>query len=229
MAGAVIAYTLFSASTMLEALKSALPVGILVALAAQLFSQAKNAKEAQEKRSLFFLDSCVKAFEEARILLADGNNERVVWIAAGRALGHAYELAKEVTEDAHRRVLELHRLKYRGFFGALLSEKSPSFFYGVDPSLPIDEAAKNSSAGETRNGRILVSGVRDISDKALRAVWVAAQWPEDYKDPLQSGFSPEEIAKLIVLYPALHEFLEHKSQWHSVAGKLHARQSQNAR
>jgi hypothetical protein len=228
MAALIIAYTLFAASSMLEALTNALPVGILVALAAQLFSQSKSAKEVQEKRSLFYLESSVKAFDEARNLLKDGNNERVIWIAAARALGHAQELSKGVTEDAHKRVLELHRLEYRGFFGALLSDKPASFFYGAaDLSVTLEEAAKQSSAGETRNGRRLVSGVRDLSDKALRAVWEAAQWPEDYQDPLQAGFSPEETAKCLVLYPGLHEFLEHKSEWHSVAGKLYPRQKRD--
>lgn len=229
MAVLVIAYPFIGGSTAFEAMKNAVPAGILIALAAQLFTQSKSATEKREKRSLFFLDSCVKAFEEARSLLQDGNNERATWIAAGRALGHAQELAKDVTEDAHKRVLELHRLKYRGFFGSTLSDKPASFFYGGDPALTTDEAAKHSSRGEIRNGRPLVSGVRDLSDKALRAVWQAAQWPEDYEDPLGIGFAPEEKGKLLVLYPGLHEFLEHKSQWHSAAGKLHPRESRDAR
>lgn len=183
MAVLVIAYPFLGDSVAFEPLRNALPAGILIALSAQLFTQSKSIKEAREKRSLFYLDSCVRAFEEARSLLQDGNNDRVTWIAAGRALGHAQVLANDVAEDAHKRVLELHRLKYRGVFGALLSDKTAAFFYGVDPTLPIDEAAKESSKGERRNGRPLISGVRDLSDKALCAVWKAAQWPKDYQDP----------------------------------------------
>lgn len=229
MAVVVIAYPFLGYSVAFEPLKNALPAGILIALSAQLFTQSKSLKEAREKRSLFYLDSCVRAFEEARSLLQDGNNDRITWIAAGRALGHAQELARDVTEDSHNSVLELHRLKYRGVFGALLTNKPAAFFYGVDPTLPIDEAAKESSKGARQNGRLLISGVRDLSDKALRAVWKAAQWPEDYQDPLGSGFTAQEQESLRLLYPGLHEFLEHKARWHSVAGDLHPRECRNAR
>jgi hypothetical protein len=223
MALVTIAYPFFGDPATFEPFKNALPAGVLIALAAQLFTQSKSIKEAQEKRSLFYLDSCVKAFEEARNLLSDGNNSRVTWIEAGRALVHALELAKEVTEDQHKRVLELHRLKYRGFFGALITDKPPAFFYGGDPTLSIEEAAKQSSIGAMRNGRPLITDVKLLSEKALRAVWEAAQWPEHYQDPLGDGFKTHEVEGLRLLYPGLHGFLEHKLQWHSVAGKLHPR------
>jgi hypothetical protein len=81
------------APVLLEPLKSALPAGVLLALAGHLFTQARVGTESAEKRSLFYLDSCVKAYEEARNLLLDGNNDRATWVAAGRALVHAKELA----------------------------------------------------------------------------------------------------------------------------------------
>ncbi len=112
---------LFSPLVTFDPLVNALPAGVLVALGAQLLTQSKNIGEVNEKRSLFYLDSCVKAYEEARNLLSDGNNDRATWIAAGRALMHAKELATSVTEDAHLRVLELHRLKYRSFFREVIS------------------------------------------------------------------------------------------------------------
>lgn len=142
VAGVVVAYPLFVPLVKFDPLINALPAGVLVALGAQLFTQSKNLRDIREKRSLFFLASCVEAYEEARKLLQDGNNERVRWIAAGRALNHAKELASNVSEDTHCRVLELHKLKYRGFFHGALSEKPAAFFFGAkDISIPTDEAA----------------------------------------------------------------------------------------
>lgn len=230
LAVAVVAYPLFLPLVKFDPLINALPAGVLVALGTQLLTQGKNFSDVREKRSLFFLESCVKAYEEARNLLQDGNNERVKWIAAGRALVHAKELAANVSEDAHRRVLELHKLKYRGFFHGVLADKPAAFFFGAkDTSVPTDKAAELSTAGEDRGGRPVTSTVNELSDKSLRAVWEAAQWPVDYQDPLDRGFSDEEQAKLIVLFPGLHELLEHKKNWHSASGKLFPREPSNAR
>lgn len=230
VAVAVVAYPLFLPLVKFDPLINALPAGVLVALGAQLLTQGKNFSDVSEKRSLFFLESCVKAYEEARNLLQDGNNERVKWIAAGRALVHAKELATNVNENAHLRALELHKLKYRGFFHGALADKPAAFFFGAkDISIPTDQAAALSTAGEERGGRPVTSTLNELSDKSLRAVWEAAQWPLDYQDPLDRGFSDEEQAKLIVLFPGLHEFLEHKKSWHSASGKLFPREPSSTR
>jgi hypothetical protein len=225
VAGIVVAYPLVVPLVKFDPLVNALPAGVLVALGAQLLTQGKNLRDIREKRSLFFLESCVEAYEEARKLLEDGNNERVKWIAAGRALAHAKELASNVSENPHRRVLELHKLKYRGFFHGVLADKPAAFFFGVkDTSVPTDEAAALSTAGEERGGRPVTSTLHALPDKSLREVWEAAQWPVDYQDPLDRGFSAEEQGKLVVLFPGLHEFLEHNQRWHSASGKLFPRQ-----
>jgi hypothetical protein len=230
LAGGVVTYPFVVPLVTFDPLLNGLPAGVLVALGGQLLSQGKNFSDATEKRSLFYLDSCVKAYDEARGLLEDGNNERVKWIAAGRALVHARELANNVTEDAHLRVLELHKLKYRGFFHGALADKTAAFFFGAeDPSIATDEAAALSTAREERGGRTITSTLKELSEKSLRAVWEAAQWPSDYKDPLDRAFSSEEHAKLTVLFPGLHEFLEHKQSWHSASGRLHPRDRGNAR
>ena len=225
VAGIVVAYPFVVPLVEFDPLVNALPAGVLVALGAQLLTQSKNLRDIREKRSLFFLESCVEAYEEARKLLEDGNNERVRWIAAGRALAHAKELASNVNENPHRRVLELHKLKYRGFFHGVLADKPAAFFFGVkDTSISTDDAAELSTAGEERGGRPVTSTLRALSDKSLREVWEAAQWPVDYQDPLDRGFSTEEQGKLVVLFPGLHEFLEHKQRCHSASGKLFPRE-----
>lgn len=185
-------------------------------------TKSHEAGEAEEKRSLFYLESCTRAYEEARNLLADGNNDRANWIAAARALKHAQQLSARVRADAHRRVLELHQLKYRGFFAGILRAGSAAFFYGApDPSTPIDEAAAASSAPERRGELIVTSTNHELSEESLKAIWEAAQWPHDYDDPLNGGgFSKKDEAPLMLFAPALHEYLEHRRRYHSASGKL---------
>ena len=78
-------------------LDSAVAMGVLIALGGLFINQAQIAEEVKVKQSQSYLDSCVKAFEEARSLLIDGNNERATWIAAGRALMLAKEFSNGVT------------------------------------------------------------------------------------------------------------------------------------
>lgn len=216
----------FVSAAAFDPLKNAVPAGVLVALAANLLTQAKNLADANEKRSLFHLESAIKAYEQAKTLIQDGNNDRAKWIEAGRCLGHAKSLAAGVVLDAHQRVLEFNRLKYRSFFHQLLETKPASFFYGTaDPNLSLDDAAKASTAPEERNGRRVISTNKEIAEPSIRSVWEAAQWPDDYKDPLGTSFSETERGKLQLLFPALYQYLEHHQQWHSAAGQLHPRKN----
>ena len=229
VAAGMIVVSFWIPSSVFDFLKSALPAGILIALAGHLFTQARAERDSTEKRSQFYLESCVLAYEEAMNLILDGNNDRGMWIAAGRALAHAKQLSLRVTVDAHLRVLELHKLKYLRFFHETLADKPASFFYGCsDASVTLDKAAELSTAWEKRGGRD-VSTVKKLSEKSLYAVWEAAQWPQEYQDPLEKGFSEEEKSKLSVLWPGLHEYFEHKDQWDSALGKLFERKTDDNR
>lgn len=205
-------------------LTSLVPAALLLTLGGLLLTKSRELVDAEEKRSLFYLDSCVLAYEEARSLLSDGNNDRATWIEAARALRHAKVLSENVSIDAHRRVLELHQLKYRGFFQVALAERSAAFFYGAkDGSTPIADAAAASSAPIERAGRTVTSTLKRLDERSLHAVWEAAQWPSDYQDPLDVKFSEKEQGSLLVLYPGLHEYIGHVETFHSASGKLFRR------
>ena len=135
----------------------------------------------------------------------------------------AKELSNRIIIDSHHSVLELHKLKYRNDFYVALT-KTSSFFYGVDSSLPLDEAAKASSALRDA-GRVTTY---ELSEKSLYAVWEAAQWPQDYKDPLDKVFPLEQRNKLFMLFPALNEYLEHKERYNSAAGVLWERKRKDS-
>lgn len=217
----------FLESSISKALESALPAGILLALAGHLFTQSKSLSDAAEKRSLFNLEGFKNAFDHAQSLISDGNNDRAKWIEAARSLAHGEELAKAVTVDEHKLVLEVERLKYRGHFHQLLAERPSTFFYGVLPTYStLDEAAKRSTAPETNGDRMTSSTVNELAEASIRAVWQAAQWPENYQDPLGEHFSDNDIGKMYLLFPNLHKHFEHRRKWHSASGKLYPR-SQN--
>jgi hypothetical protein len=213
----------FLPERLVEALKNAVPAGLLVALAGNLLTQGKNAADATEKRSLFFLQSTSKAYEEARSLLAKGANDRTTWIEAARCLGHAKTLAEGVTLDAHKRVLELERLKFRSFFHEILASKPAAFFYGVSEVRNLEDAAKASTAPERRHGRAIASTVNELDEASIRAVWEAAQWPENYEEPMGKPFTDAEVDRLTVLFPELHRHVEHRRRWLSIGGQLHPR------
>lgn len=221
---AVLGGSFFVGASFYEALKNAVPTGVLLALSGHLFTQAKTITEAAEKRSLFNLEGFRKAFNHAQELLSDGNNDRAKWIEAARSLAHGAELAKAVSVDAHQRVLELERLKYRGFFHQILSSNTAEFFYGVPASYPnLDEAAKASSAPEMKNGRHQVSTLKELGEASIYLVWSAAQWPKDYDDPMHERFGADQEGNLLLLYPELQRFLDHKRSWATAAGSLYTR------
>lgn len=199
--------------------------GLLLTFGGLLLTRAREAADAEEERSLFYLESCDKAYEEAWTLLSDGNNDRAMWIAAARALKHGQKLAAEVNTDAHRRVLEVHQLKYRRLFADILRTPPAAFFYGVDPSMPLDKVAAASSAPEKRAGGIpMTSVVRQLSEASLYVVWEATHWPQDYQDPLDGcRFSEKDKGHLMLFAHGLHEYLEHTRRHISASGGVWTR------
>ena len=84
----------------------------------------------------------------------------------------------------------------------------------------LDAAAAASTAGETHNGRHVTSTVNELSPKSIRQVWLAAKWPEDYQDPAGVQFTEEEEGSLMVLFPGIYEYLQHRKRWSSACGRV---------
>lgn len=191
---------------------------------AQIKSQEQErVDEVNERRSLFNLNAAIDATEQARILLANWDNDRRTWIEAGRLLGHAKVLGEGVTIDCHQRVLEANRLKYRTFFSELLAEKPPAFFYGVDPAMSIDDAARAASAPANRNGVRSLSETRQLEEASIYRVWEAAQWPSNFEDPVGPTFSEGEVDSLLFDAQGLREYLLYSELYSSFGGELRPR------
>ena len=69
-----------------ELLLKVIPLGVVLTIAGQLLTQARIGIDAEEKKSKYYLDACVDAYNQAAELLNDGNNDRSTWIAAARDL-----------------------------------------------------------------------------------------------------------------------------------------------
>ena len=79
----------------------------------------------------------------------------------------------KVSVKAHRRVLEVHQLKYWGFFSDVLRDKPAAFFYGAkDTAITTEEAAALSTAPQEEGGR---PSFRVLTEKSLHAIWEAAR------------------------------------------------------
>lgn len=216
--------SIVSCQNILDGLKNVVPAGVFIALAGNLFTQSKVVADAEEKHSSFALEGFKNAFSHATTLLEDGNNNRAIWIEAARSIGNGLELAAEVTIDTHKRVLEIERLKQRGFFCMILSSKSPSFYYGVSQDYAtLDEAAAASTAPHDKQYIQEISPKNEIADESIRMVYLAAQWPDGYKDPLGLKFNNEDIKVLSMRFPFVHDYIQHKIMWRSCAGQLHVR------
>jgi hypothetical protein len=92
----------------------------LIAFIALLLTGITNRKQWQYQKSDFRLKSSLDAFKVAHKLLSDGNNDRVTWILAARALKRGIHMTEGLTEDVHKDVLEVELDQYRIIFGKIL-------------------------------------------------------------------------------------------------------------
>ncbi len=168
-----------------------------------------DSKATLESKSKFYLEASLAAYEKADEQLRNGNNERVRWIQASRMLAHARALSASVKDEKHLLLLEVHLLKYRELFTRYCTQPA-QFFYGVtELSLSLENAAHAATKIELR-GDVKTHFSTEIPEEAIRAVWEAAQFPEEYKDPIGKRFEEADMTKLKLLAPRIHQFVRHR-------------------
>lgn len=198
-------------------------IGIIVATSALIWQIRTSVLEERLRRSEFCLREVIGAFEEAHRLLADGNNDRITWIAAARILEKTEQIGMEITHRTHRDVIEIQKDRYRRVFGNVLGHNNPDippgFFYGVSLQRHnIDEAAKASTTQEGGRSRLA-----SIPESVLFSIWRFAQYPDDYEDPLPEHRFPDEKVEsrtMHVIWPGLTEYLKHTRHFQSINGQL---------
>lgn len=178
----------------------------------------ENKKRETESASLFNLDSILQAYEEAKLLLIDGNNDRSTWIRAGRLVSHAKSLEINLIE-IHKIRLETKQLHIRPFFSELIQNKPSHFFYGVPEKYAgnIQMAAHMSAGPYPIHNKKHENFAYVIPETSIKAIWEAGQWPAEYSDPLGNKFTENEMENLIISYRNIHEYFIHfqdsKKKW----------------
>lgn len=160
-------------------------------------------KKWDRDESHFCLTSASDAFEIAHGLLKDGNNDRVTWILASRALTRGRNIANGLTEQVHKDVFEVELDRYRIIFGDILGRdnegKDEAFFRG----------ATFFQGAEVPNTS---TSPLNIPPPTLKVIWDFAEYPLGYEDPvsIDDSFSVEEIDRGVngVRYPGLFNYLK---------------------
>jgi len=175
--------------------QSLAPLGMMIAALIASASVMKNiaetkANEAEKHKkeaSKFHLDKCTEGLEHFYDLLKDGNNNRVKWIAAARALLTIFDLSKGITEPHHQQFFDLEKSKYRQKLYELYTKKeiTPLFFTGIkdwnrsDISVSdiIDSARSGDGYGYTYDD---VDNF--IDENSIVAIFSILDYPDDYLD-----------------------------------------------
>lgn len=197
---------------------------VVVAVVGLVWQIIATYRDRQQRNSAFRLDSALYAFNQASELLSDGNNDRVTWIAASRAVERGLRIAEGIACQEHQDLYEVRLDRYRQIFGDFLGydnpEKSAVFFYGDTTGVrDIDDAAVRSTQRIDGLPKLL-----SIPEPTLRVIFLFAQFPENYEDPISRDkrFSGDEVhdAATRTLWPGLIGYIRHLRRDVSVTGTL---------
>lgn len=190
-------------------------MALIVSIIVFIWQIVSNWNQVRYEKSSFHLAETIKAYEEAISMLSNGNNDRIIWIAAAKILARGKKISSQIVHKTHKEVFEVRLEMYRIHIGNILGYRNPritgSFFYGAeDPTVPINEAEGASNAEQEYEGWT-ANIPRRIDESALYCIWKEAQFPEDYSDPLGGRFSNEEIQRGITrtMFPGMSQFLRH--------------------
>ncbi|MZH02925.1 MAG: hypothetical protein F3745_05905 [Nitrospinae bacterium] len=179
---------------------------IATALGGLIWQIYINKRKWECDESHFCLTSALDAFESARNLLKDGNNDRVIWILAARALTRGRDIANKITEQVHKKVLEVELDKYRIIFGDILGRENE------DKTMEFFQGNTFFEDGQERNPNPRHATPLNIPPSTLKVVWDFAEYPEDYTDPVSNDESfPDSVIDRgvnAVLYPGLIAYLK---------------------
>lgn len=198
-------------------------LGFFIAAGSLLWQVSASLSDRKERRSEAALREATEGFDEVILTLKHYGNEREGWIAAARAVQFTETVVDKVKAKHHKAALELARLRFRRELADELGHNNPqrtaAFFYGAnDATMDVDEAARQSTA---RKGSR--PSLKDIPEGALYALWSAAQYSDDYNDPLAGDRFPDEIVEsstMRVMWPGLNQYLRHKRRYGSIRGQL---------
>ncbi|MCB9473269.1 MAG: hypothetical protein H6678_05605 [Candidatus Delongbacteria bacterium] len=165
-----------------------------------------NKHEKIFRDSMFYFQQAKDGLQEALELLRDGNNDRVLWIRAARAIKSAQTLAEHITTASLRTAYKQveHRTRNELYLAlTILNDETgrreplpPQFFYGTrDWRTPcsLDElAVATSGIGSAYSpdiNSLPKQPVLDLLDqRSIMTIMDFTEYPADFEDPLHSSF-----------------------------------------
>lgn len=190
-------------------------LALLASFVAILVAVGGRGADKEYEKSLFYLEHSLSGFEKAHSLVADGNNKRANCVAAARILEKTRGLSEKITVKDHKNIYDIELDYWRRHFWELLNRLAHFFYGATDVNIDLDEAAKQSTAPETHR----LSTLKSIPEEVLFTIYNVIKYPDDYEETIKGVFQNDDIPKIGI--NGLEEYLRHKRQYHSVAGKLY--------
>lgn len=200
-------------------------IAVLIAIGVFIWQINANIGEKKYAKSRFALQSALESYEQAIELLTDNNNDRVTWITAARIIERANRISNNITEEVHVDVFEIQHEKYRRQAAEILGYENPNkgawFFYGSSNfTSDVAEAAKEATRSVNHLGKTRPR-MKYLSEDSLSTVYNLASYPGNYEDPLvKDTFVGKKGIEMLISFPGLYEYIEHRNAYVTVAGKL---------
>lgn len=160
--------------------------------------------------SEFYLERSIEGLKKAYDLLRDNNNDRATWVLAARILARSRELSNLVSLESHRKFLNVEQDYYRLRFGEILKRGQANaaafFLTGFKYDFPLNHV--NEILEENR---IELDGY--LPEEVLFEVYRAAEYPDDYDEPIKGFFGRRHNSKLSAFYPSLYQYVTFLRSW----------------
>lgn len=218
----------------------AVGAGVLIAALAFVREHRKTSAERARHASEVFLARATDGFRTVIELLADQNNDRMLWIRASRTLLQALRLKEEITSKEYQLAYKLEEERARNdLYIALTSrdEKTgarrplpPQFFYGIEDwstTKTLDDAALKA-APDVKAYSVTIDSIppqqslRPLAVQSVVAIYEFLKYPEDYDDPLDDVKEwDEDWDRSHDIDQGARRYVAHTKQKFAIGGKLH--------
>lgn len=193
---------------------------------AAIFAVISTVDQSREKdkieQSKTYLDTFLQGVDNAISLIETseaGNQRRIKWIAAARALIQCMEIEEKIDYQPHKKIIEIKKLGFRGRILHLFDIHPVNYYFGLDSDFTGNISAAAHAARANK--------ISDIPEDALVAFWSFGKFPTDYQanDPLKKmpEFTKAEMHHFDMIYPKLFSYLNFRDHNHYFASGVQPR------
>lgn len=178
--------------------------GVLIAVLAYLRDRGKIERDRADAKSKIMYEQCKQGMADGYEMLKDQNNDRIIWVRAARVLQRATTLAESISSPEYKLAYELARESMRNqLFEALTLRGEgggrdplpPAFFFGHPEwrttrktldAIALDTSAQVRVRAVYENSTVPDMPTKNLSVHSVKVVFSYLEYPEDYKDPLDT-------------------------------------------